>query len=220
MAWFGEADHAANPPPYLTLWWIPVSNTYESMPNPVHMDTTYWWYILVPHTEYTHKYNHAGIKTWGKWLQKQLISATQRAWHRTMVSEPSTYHDLLHPLHWALHVTQAQTSYINASMHVFATKNHSDSFAATWRRLRIKCNIKCHIECHTTTQIIARICIHAHQLRRGWGCESIVDGWSLWVFMRPCTLHSPFHSPFRSPYISQCIVHDKSADNYALMSTP
>ena len=119
MAWFGEADHAANPPPYLTLWWIPVSNTYESMPNPVHMDTTYWWHILVPHTEYTHKYNHAGIKTWGKWLQKQLISATQRAWHRTMVSEPSTYHDLLHPLHWALHVTQAQTSYMNASMHVW-----------------------------------------------------------------------------------------------------
>ena len=109
-------------------------------------------HIFVPYTEYTHKYNHAGIKTWGKWLQKQHIcNPAGMASHRTMVSEPSTYHDLLHPLHWALHVTQAQTSYINASMHVFATQNHSDSFAATWRRLRIKCNIKCHIECHTTT---------------------------------------------------------------------
>ena len=170
----------------------------------------------ITHCEHFMRYTH-GYKC--TICSKQCISATQRAWHRTMVSEPSTYHDLLHPLHWALHVTQAQTSYINASMHVFATQNHSDSFAATWRRLRIKCNIKCHIECHTTTQIIARICIHAHQLRRGWGCE-FVDGWSLWVFMRPCTLHSPFHSLFRSPYISQCIAHDKSADNYALMSTP
>ena len=127
MAWFGEADHAANPPPYLTLWWIPVSNTYESMPNPVHMDTTYWWHILIPHTEYTHKYNHAGIKTWGKWLQKQHIcNPAGMASHRTMASGPFVNQNILHWSHWALHVTQAQTSYINACL-IFATQNHGNS---------------------------------------------------------------------------------------------
>ena len=217
-------------------------HTMDTQKNSVKLQR--WPLLLVPYLPFVYEIHIFGSKwhltfttqmynsLWAfhavhTWLQMHHMFKTMyicntagMASHRTMVSEPSTYHDLLHPLHWALHVTQAQTSYINASMHVFATQNHGNSFAATWRRLRIKCNIKCHIECHTTTQIIARICIHAHQLRRGWGCESIVDGWSLWVFMRPCTLHSPFHSLFRSPYISQCIVHDKSADNYALMSTP
>ena len=165
MAWFGEADHAANPPPYLTLWWIPVSNTYESMPNPVHMDTTYWWHILVPHTEYTHKYNHAGIKTWGKWLQKQLISATQRAWHRTAPHYGIRTLDISRSIaSIALSIacnTSSDKLYecINACL-IFATQNHGDSLphdagCESNATLRPK-----------LSRTFTHQCLHAHQCKR------------------------------------------------------
>ena len=196
-------------------------HTMDTQKNSVKLQR--WPLLLVPYLPFVYEIHIFGSKwhltfttqmynsLWAfhavhTWLQMHHMFKTMyicnpagMASHRTMVSEPSTYHDLLHPFHWALHVTQAQTSYINASMHVFATQNHSDSFAATWRRLRIKCNIKCHIECHTTTQIIARICIHAHQLRRG--CEGANQSSHSLVSLSFCApLHAPFALPFALPF--------------------
>ena len=172
MAWFGEAQHAANPPPYLTLWRIPIQYIWTHAESRSHGHHVMMTHVFVPYTEYTHKYNHAGIKTWGKWLQKQHIcNPAGMASHRTMASEPSPYHNLLHPLHWALHVIQAQTSYINACL-IFATQNHGNSLPhdagceSNAHQMHIKCHIECHIECHTATQIIAGI----HSSMYGTAC--------------------------------------------------
>ena len=115
MAWFGEAQHAANPPPYLTLWRIPIQYIWTHAESRSHGHHVMMTHVFVPYTEYTHKYNHAGIKTWGKWLQKQHIcNPAGMASHRTMASGPFVNQNILHWSHWALNLTHAKTSYINA----------------------------------------------------------------------------------------------------------
>ena len=85
-------------------------------------------HLFVPYTEYTHKYNYAGINTSGKWLDPQLYSSKlfPMASHRTATSGPFINQNILHWSQWALHLTQAQTSYINACL-IFATHHQTYS---------------------------------------------------------------------------------------------
>ena len=116
-------------------------HTMDTQKNSVKLQR--WPLLLVPYLPFVYEIHIFGSKwhltfttqmynsLWAfhavhTWLQMHHMFKTMyicntagMASHRTMASEPSTYHDLLHPLHWALHVTQAQTSYINASMHVW-----------------------------------------------------------------------------------------------------
>ena len=144
---------------------------------------------------------------------QNYVHAAGMASHRTMALEPSPYQNLLHPLHWALRVTKAEKLLVLHAINVSLITT-----AATWH-MTPGANQMPHEMPHKMPQSDSNYRENSRINVLTTSTQRLEFSW-LRLARATFELHFPFHSHFHSPYISQCIAHDKSADNYALMSTP